>query len=477
MITSSSPVQTATPGQKAWAAAIANPATEFAPTDLGVLAGQVPTGLRGTLYRNGPARLERDGIRVSHWFDGDGAVLRVGFDGGTVNATYRYVQSAGFQDEEAADAYLYRGYGSVAPGPMWQRWQQQYKNVANTSVMALPDRLLSLWEGGLPHALDLDSLETRGIDNLGELSPNCTYSAHPKRDPITGEIFNFGLVAGANSVLNLYRCDRNGKVIKQAALDLNGIPLIHDSVLAGPYWIFAVPPVRLNALPAVLGLRSFSDALMWQPRRGTQIFVIDRDSLELVSLEQTDPWFQWHFGRGTHNLDGTVSIDLVRYPDFSTNQHLKEVASGQVHTSINNGLWQLQLKPQTATVTAADLLVDKVCEFPVLAGEHTTYLSCHSGEHQGELFDAIARFDAHTRQLTIAPAGPGCYPSEPIYAADAENPDQGWLITVVYSGPADRSEVWIYDCDRIDDGPVCRLVLPQIIPHSFHGTWAAAASS
>jgi len=39
----------------------------------------IPEGLRGSLYRNGPARLERGGVRVGHWFDGDGAILAVHF--------------------------------------------------------------------------------------------------------------------------------------------------------------------------------------------------------------------------------------------------------------------------------------------------------------------------------------------------------------------------------------------------------------
>ncbi|MDB9378917.1 carotenoid oxygenase family protein, partial [Nodularia sphaerocarpa] len=47
---------------KTWAGAIAQPAKEFTLTPLPVLWGQVPEGLRGTLYRNGPGRLERGGI-------------------------------------------------------------------------------------------------------------------------------------------------------------------------------------------------------------------------------------------------------------------------------------------------------------------------------------------------------------------------------------------------------------------------------
>lgn len=55
------------------------PAREFPLTSLAILSGEIPEGLQGTLYRNGPARLVRGDWRVGHWFDGDGAILAVHF--------------------------------------------------------------------------------------------------------------------------------------------------------------------------------------------------------------------------------------------------------------------------------------------------------------------------------------------------------------------------------------------------------------
>ncbi|MEW5857070.1 MAG: carotenoid oxygenase family protein, partial [Cyanobacteriota bacterium] len=176
--------------RKAWAKAIAQPAQEFPLTPLPLLSGKIPEGLRGTLYRNGPARLERGGIRVGHWFDGDGAILGVQFTDAGASGVYRYVQSEGYQEEAKANQLLYGNYGMTAPGPIWNQWLKPIKNAANTSVLALPDRLLALWEGGKPHALDLQTLETWGLDNLSGLSDGLYYSAHPKRDAETGEIFN-----------------------------------------------------------------------------------------------------------------------------------------------------------------------------------------------------------------------------------------------------------------------------------------------
>jgi carotenoid cleavage dioxygenase-like enzyme len=169
--------------KKAWAGAISQPATEFPHTPLPILAGKIPEGLRGTLYRNGPARLERGNIHMGHWFDGDGAILAVNFNHTGATGVYRYVQTAGYQDETAAGKLLYGNYGMTAPGAIWHQWRKPVKNAANTSVLALPDKLLALWEGGHPHALDLETLETQGLDNLGSLNQGLSYSAHPKVIP------------------------------------------------------------------------------------------------------------------------------------------------------------------------------------------------------------------------------------------------------------------------------------------------------
>lgn len=461
----------------AWAKALASPATEFAATSLQGLAGEIPAGLQGTLYRNGPARLQRGGITVGHWFDGDGAILRVQFAEGQAVANYRYVQSAGFQDEEAADQYLYRGYGTMAPGSLWQRWRAQIKNAANTSVLALPDRLLALWEGGLPHGLDLETLETQGIDALGGLRPSDSFSAHPKRHPRTGEIFSIGVIAGGRPVLQIYRCDPSGHVKDTKRIDLNGIPLIHDFALADRYLVFCVSPVRLNPLPAVFGLQTFSDALQWQPKWGTQIIVVEADSLEVLAWEQAEPWYQWHFGHSVLNGDDTIGLDLVRYADFATNQQLKEVAAGQVLTPAEAQLWHYRIDPHSGKILEEHCAVERHCEFPVAyvpaEGPALTYLSAHRTlpTPTGDFFDAVAQFNPQTQEVTLADPGPGYYPSEAIPVPDRHNPGQHWVITVVYNSHDHRSEVWIYDGNAFGADPVARLLLPAVIPHSFHGTW------
>ena len=84
-----------------------------------------------------------------------------------------------------------------------------------------------------------------------------------------------------------------------------------------------------------------------------------------------------------------------------------------------------------------------------------------------EILNSIARFDHQTDSITEAKFGENLYPSEPILA-------QGYILTVVYNGNSDSSELWIFDADRLNAEPVCKLNLPSVIPPGFHGTWKDA---
>lgn len=465
--------------QKPWAKAITRPAKEFPLTPLPIVQGTIPESLRGTLYRNGPARLERGQETVGHWFDGDGAILAIHFSNSSASSLYRYVKTAGYQAEAQANRYLFSNYGMTAPGPRWLRWTKGIKNVANTSVLALPDKLLALWEGGQPYALDLDTLDTKGMDRLGGLKHNLNYSAHCKRDPKTGQIFNFGVTAGYKGKLNLYKSDPTGQIIQKNTLPLPGISLVHDFVLAGPYLIFFLPPLRLKVWPVLTGLKSFGDAFEWRPELGTHVLIIDRETLSLISQSETDPWYQWHFGNGYVDEKGVVVVEFVRFQDFATNQRLKEVAAGQTTTDAEGLLWRVRLEPQTGRVLTSEQLCDQPCEFPkVLDSEvgqpsRYTYLATYrpGTERVPERYNALARFDSQTGTYTRADLGENCYPTEPICIPDAHNPEKIWLLTVVYEGNVDRSEVWIFEGAGLDREPVCRLALPSVVPLSFHGTW------
>lgn len=148
--------------------------------------GTLPQDLRGTLFRNGPGRLEARGGHVyAHSFDGDGMITAFYFSGNGksdgVRVRNRFVRSAEFEAEErsADGSILFRNTFGTQPQGGWRRnlgrvWQ---KNVANTNVVWFGGRLLALWEAAQPHRLDPRTLATVGLDLLDDrLSPGMPFS-------------------------------------------------------------------------------------------------------------------------------------------------------------------------------------------------------------------------------------------------------------------------------------------------------------
>jgi len=209
----------------------------------------------------------------------------------------------------------------------------------------------------------------------------------------------------------------------------------------------------------------------------------DRDTLEVVSKGEAEAWFQWHFGNGYVDADGNIHLDFVRHEDFPhTNEYLRELAFGDTHTRDSSTLWRMTLDPKTAQLKTLEQVMDRDCEFPVVPAHQVgqpwqhTYLAVHQPgtDITREWYRAIARFDYQSGELTTADCGENNYVMEPLYARDRYHPDQGWVLTVVYDGDTDTSEVWVFDSDRLNQEPVCRLSLPQVIPIGFHGTWRPA---
>ena len=87
-----------------------------------------------------------------------------------------------------------RHLGTEAAGGFLANIARLPPNLANTNVVEHAGHLYALWEGGPPHELDPQTLETVGVRRFGtELRWVGSYSAHPCFCPSSGDMFNFGV--------------------------------------------------------------------------------------------------------------------------------------------------------------------------------------------------------------------------------------------------------------------------------------------
>lgn len=452
--------------------------------------GALPEGLTGTLYRNGPGRLEAGGQPLGHMFDGDGMLSMFVLDGGQVRYRNRYVRTNHYRSSGGArgahGGVPQRGFGTLRPGGMLANALRLPANVANTSVVLHAGELLALWEGGKPHALDPDTLATRGVHDFdGRLRWLGAFSAHPKVDPRTGDMYNFGIDLVPRPMLRCYRVDPRGRLERLGRVPLPEPVFNHDFALTEKHLVFVIDPigVALSALPAVaLGRRTFDRALRFDARKGTTIALVPRGGGPARTL-QTDALLHFHVNNAYEDGSDTV-VDLVRWErDWdSFNQSLRSFrtddAAGRPDDWAFGGLLtRLRITPGGRV--EREELSAVPGEFPQFDGrracrEHRfSYMAGRIGP--AEEANAVVKVDhaTGTEQVHQLPGGHAV--SEPIFvprdAGGAE--DDGWLLAVAYDPDAHRSRLLVLDARAPEREAVFVARLPHHVPQSFHGTFTS----
>ena len=98
------------------------------------------------------------------------------------------MRTKGFELERKRDRAIWTG---VLERPQFDNPDGPTKNCANTSVVMHAGKLLALHEQGEPYEIALPGLETRGPYTFRKRLHHA-FSAHPKIDPKSGEMFSFG---------------------------------------------------------------------------------------------------------------------------------------------------------------------------------------------------------------------------------------------------------------------------------------------
>lgn len=444
------------------------------------IEGEVPADLRGTFFRNGPGRQRIGDAKYGHWFDGDGMLCKFSFSDKGVHFQNRYVRTPKYVEETAEQAVKFRGFGTQIPGGLSKNFLKMPANPANTNTIWHGGHLLALNEGGKPWAVDPGTLETRGEFTYdGELKGPEVFSAHGKVHPRTGDYINYGAgisgmgLKGPKPCLHLYRISPAGKLFKRAAVPMHTFPFCHDFALTDRYAIFFLGSIVFgNMLPVVLGTRTISDQVQFDPAIPMQIVVVDLDTLQEVKRFETAPGAMIHFGNAFERGDEVI-VDGMYASDFEANDTLKDVFNPDGRFG-GGTYFRYTLNMQTGTVAA-----DKVCEveseFPTFntdyCGKHNsvTYTACSIANGANSFFNAIQRI-THDGDGEVVELPKGAYGSEPLFApalaASAE--DDGYVLEVIYDGWSHKSELQVFRADNIRD-QVCTLRLKHHIPHQFHG--------
>jgi len=458
---------------------------------LRVAEGALPSALRGVLYRNGPGKMEVHGTKYDHPFDGDGMVTRFAFADGEVHYKNRFVRTEEYVAEERAGRMLYRSFGTNLPGGLRKNlFRLRFKNAANTSVVLHGGKLLALWEGGLPHRLDPVTLATLGTHDydgrlqnrtsrLGRLlSPHLPFSAHPKVDERTGDLINFGTLAGPANQLVGYRVARDGVMAAPAFTPLPRLSFVHDFVLTPRYAVYFLPAVSFRVAATLLGFSSPAASLGVTSRARGTILLVPRDGSPPIEAA-SDDGFVFHFANGYEDADGRVVLDGMRMATLPAASDLADFFAGRPVDLPPTHPTRFIVDPERRSITRTRLtetFADLPTIDPRFSGRPYRHFWAIAGGRGAPdpFFHHVLHFDHATGEAGERRRDFGeDLPGEPLFVpAPSGDEGVGWVLTLVYRAREHRTDLFVLAADSLET--VCRLELPHHVPPGFHGTWVPA---
>jgi carotenoid cleavage dioxygenase-like enzyme len=458
-----------------------DPATNFGPIDIEYdltaleVTGELPIGLDGTLFRNGPnPQFMPLDPRQHHWFAGDGMIHAFTLRDGRASYRNRWVRTHKWNAENAAGHALPRSFGQ----PQGPHSDIPDTGVANTNIIFHAGRLLALEEAHLPFELDRTTLATRGVQDFGGVLEG-PFTAHPKIDPASGDLVFFGYAASGRLSTDMTHgtIAADGTVMRFEQFEAPYSSMVHDFAVTERHVVFPILPLHGSRARAQEGRMPYA----WEPALGAHIGIIRRD-LGIASLR----WFRAETGYVFHVLNAwdegsRIIVDVMQYEEPPLFPRADGRTSDPAATRARLVRWTLC--PDAGTDAFTQTRLDGMSgEFPRLderhAGRPNRY-GAFAGESRDDGgLDSIVWLDLVSGQRAAYRLAAGDGVSEPVFVqrGRAAQEGDGWLLAVVWRGAEQRSDLIVLDTGGVDKGPVGTVRLPHRVPFGFHGNWVAGAA-
>jgi len=420
------------------------------------VTGHIPSELNGRYLRNGPNPMNNIDPENHHWFLGDGMVHGVRLrDGNADWYRNRWVRSKSV---------------SVALGeaPVPSDWPAENMDfAANTNVIGHAGKTFAVVEGGAPPVELGFELETIRASNLNGTLPQA-FSAHPKRDPKTGELHVMAYWWGWGNQAQYLVVNVAGEVRRTVDIPLPGSPMLHDLAITEKYILILDLPCVFNLDMAIGGIRF---PYHWDDTYQARIGLLPREgSTGDIRWCEIDSCYIFHPMNAYDAPDGTVVLNAVRH-DRMFSSELRGPSEGPPT------LDQWVLNPVTGAAKHR-LLDDRPQEFPRvderLVGQHNRY-GYSAGI--GAIFaqDVLIKHDLETSTAQVRNDGTRFGYGEPVFIPRSLGAaeDDGWVMALRHDHDTDLSELAIIDSRAFTDEPVAVVHLPVRIPNGFHGNWIA----
>jgi len=458
------------------------------------VSGHVPSGMNGAFVRVGTEWLYPPSFVDDSIFNADGFVGMFRFKDGVVDFHGRWVRTPRWHADSTAQRQLYGYYRnpftddpSIRAQTIEQPW---LRTLANTNVIAHAGRLFAMKEDGPPYELDPKTLATRGTMSFEGKYHSQTFSAHPKIDPVSGEMICYGYEANglATRDVFLYTVDRHGKVTHEVRFQTPYVSMIHDIALTQKHIVFPV----FAFTTSLERLKAGKIHWAWDAHLPTYIGILPRggSARELRWFKGPTRSIVHTFNARTEGdkviLESPVS-DTNPFPFFPADAGNADPASARPGTTIRRHVFDLASRSEDYTeetlfethINGLGRIDDRYISLPYryaysgYPDPSRPFDEARAGNLRGRLSNCYGRFDLHTGKSSSYFPGDTFSLNEPVFvprSRDAPEGD-GYLIGVANNLAERRAELVIVDAMNLEGGEIGRVILPFRLGAQVHGNW------
>ncbi|WP_405525831.1 carotenoid oxygenase family protein [Streptomyces avidinii] len=419
-----------------------------------IVEGTLPPELNGRLLRNG--HNPKPGVTPTHWFKGSGMVHGIRLrDGRAEWYRNRWVRSPALHG---------------APY-MTERGPDLTASAAGTHIIEHAGRLLALCEANLPFEMT-EELETVGAyDFEGKLRSAMT--AHPKEDPVSGELHFFGS-SPFPPFLTYYVSDAKGHIVHDAEVPGATAALKHDFALTRRHVVFVEGNVTFDHAEAS-GI-----PYSWNDQQPSRIGVMPRgeDGAGRVRWFSIEPGNMLHVSNAYEDGQGRIVLEgpTVDREGFGLSWNWWVGAPGRGSEPVSRSYTRRWVLDMAAGTVDEQIIDDLPVEFPTLneeyLGAENRYQYAISFPDENGLGGyGVVKYDRTTGARRIHRVGDARMPSEAVFvpAAGATGEDEGYLLTVVSDLKQDSSQLLVLDASGLER--VATVHLPHRVAAGLHGSW------
>ena len=424
-------------------------------TDLRV-TGTIPLELTGRYLRNGPNPAGPVNEKKYHWFTGHGMVHGIRLRDGRAE----WYRNRWVRTKPVCDIL-----GGTPPPSDWPADHPAFP--ANTNVIGHAGVTYAIVEAGSPPVELSYDLETTRVSNLDGTLP-MAYSAHPKRDPRTGELHVMTYWWGWGNKVQYLTVGTDGRVRRTVDIDVQGGPMVHDIAITEKYALVFDLPCVFNLDAAMKGA---SLPYYWDHDYDARIGFFPRTKQNATSADtkwvSIDPCYFFHPMNAYDDGDEVV-LDAARHPKMFDRERRGPAEGDPVLTR-----WRLNPSTGDAKETTID---DRPQEFPRIREDLVGLryrFGYSAGVGAGFAQDTLVKTDHETGRTVARSDQPRFGYGEPVFVPriNSRAEDDGYVMALRHDTTSDLSDLAIFDATALDAEPIAIVHLPVRVPNGFHGNW------